>query len=216
MCEFVKTVKKGSWAFFYDLKSAFHHIAIIEKHRKFLGLAIVENGVERIFRFKQMPFGYKDASRILTKVMRTPIMRWRLADCPSFIHIDDGLGFKATKEEARRAAEMVRKDLEILGLVVSPEKCQWEPVQEFSWCGFQWNLKEFTVSVTEEKQERIKKMAEELFGAKGVKVRDMAGLTGLVISCSLAVGRSARFYTRFSVAWCQGLVDEFGWGAQGS
>ena len=53
--EFVKTVKKGAWAFFYDLKSAFHHISIIEKHRKFLGIAIVENGVERIFRFKQMP-----------------------------------------------------------------------------------------------------------------------------------------------------------------
>ena len=58
-----------------------------------------------------MPFGYKDASRILTKVMRTPICRWRMMNIPSFTHIDDGLGFKKTKEENREAAERVRKDL---------------------------------------------------------------------------------------------------------
>ena len=34
-------------------------------------------GKESFFRFRQMPFGYRDASRILTKVMRTPITRWR-------------------------------------------------------------------------------------------------------------------------------------------
>ena len=49
----------------------------------------------------------------------------------SFIHIDDGLGFKNTEDEAREAARMVKEDLEELGLVTSVEKCQWEPVQRF-------------------------------------------------------------------------------------
>jgi hypothetical protein len=34
-------------------------------------------------------------------------------------------------EEAKVAAKQVREDLEELGLVVSEEKCAWEPCQEF-------------------------------------------------------------------------------------
>ena len=63
--------------------------------------------------------------------MRTPICRWRKAGIQSFIHIDDGLGFKNTEDEAREAARMVKEDLEELGLVTSVEKCQWEPMQRF-------------------------------------------------------------------------------------
>ena len=54
-------------------------------------------------------------------------------NCPVFIHIDDCLGHRRTKEEARDAAIMVKKDLDILGLKVSEDKCMWEPVQEFEW-----------------------------------------------------------------------------------
>ena len=34
--DFVKVVNQGDWAIFYDLKSAFHHISVVEKHRKYL------------------------------------------------------------------------------------------------------------------------------------------------------------------------------------
>ena len=71
------------------------------------------------------------------------------------------------------------------------------------------------MSVTEEKRERIKAMAKELLKKEWVTVKEMAGLTGLIISCSPAVGRCARFYSRFSVRWCQDLVDEHSWGAKG-
>jgi len=66
--EFTKTVNKGSWCWYYDLKSAFHHIRVIKKHRKFLGFKATVDGTERVFIFKAMPFGYRDASRVLTKV----------------------------------------------------------------------------------------------------------------------------------------------------
>ena len=75
--DFVKVVNKGDWAIFYDLKSAFHHISVVKKHRKYLGFCVVVDGREKFYRFSQMPFVYKDASRILTKVMRTPIVKLR-------------------------------------------------------------------------------------------------------------------------------------------
>ena len=213
--EFMRVVKQGSWAFFYDLKSAYHHVAIIEKHRKFLGLSVKINGKERYFRFTAMPFGYNDASRILTKIMRTPLSKWRASGIPSYIHIDDGLGFMGSKKEAEKAAKVVRSDLKELGLVLSEEKCQWDPVQCFEWCGFLWNLAEFRVEVPSDKLARIKEMARELVDSNIVSARQTAAFTGLVIACAPAIGRSARFFTRITVAWCQSLVDENGWGAQG-
>ena len=113
------------------------------------------------------------------------------------------------------AAKIVREDLERLGLVTSADKCQWDPVQRFVWCGFLWDLKEFRVEVTEEKKDRIKSMACELLDKNLVTARELAAFTGLVISCAQAVGRNARFYTRFSVGWCQALVDLSNWGAKG-
>ena len=92
---------------------------------------------------------------------------------------------------------MVKEDLERLGLVTLKEKCQWEPVQKFVWCRFLWDLNEFRVLVTEEKKDSIKAMATELLG----KSLEAAAFTGLVITCTPAVGRSAMFYTRFYVAW---------------
>ena len=50
-------------------------------------------------------------------------MKWRGAGIPSYIHIDDGLGFRMTREEARVSAKRVMEDISRLGLVVSEEKC---------------------------------------------------------------------------------------------
>ena len=76
-------------------------------------------------------------------------------------------------------------------------------------------MKEFTVSVPEEKKDRIKQMAKELRESKVVTVRQAAAFTGLIIACTPAVGRAARFYTRTTVAWIQSLVDKAGWETKG-
>ena len=213
--EFTKVVRKGAWVVYYDLKSAFHHIEVISKHRRFLGFSITVEGNKKFYQFKQMPFGYRDASRILTKVMRTPVNKWRAEGIPNYIHIDDGLVFKETKEQCEIAAKTVKSDLESLGLVTSPDKCCWIPKQQFTWCGFDWDLARFTVAVTEEKKTRIKELANELMNKSRVMVKEVASFTGLVISCAPAIGRSSRFHTRSAVRWVQDVVDEEGWGATG-
>ena len=213
--EFCKAVKKGSWLFSFDLKSAYHHVVIHKNHRKFLGFSLEFHGKVRTFQFVGMPFGYKDASRILTKMLRVPLHRWRRCKAPVYIHIDDGLGVAETKEEAERAANIVKNDLEDLGLITSFDKCLWKPTQELVWCGFLWNLRTFTVEVTKKKVERIKSLAKELLKKKTVTVKEMSALTGLVVSCSPALGRSARFKTRASIMWVQQLVDKYGWKAFG-
>ena len=67
------------------------------------------------------------------------------------------------------------------------------------------------MDVQDDKVARIKDMARELVDSDIVSARQTAAFTGLVISCAPAIGRSARFYTRMAVGWCQSLVEEKGW-----
>jgi hypothetical protein len=48
---------------------------------------------------------------------------------------------------------------------------------------------------------------------RDVKVKELTSFVGLVISFGLAVGRSARFYTRFSSIEVARVAEEKGWGA---
>ena len=108
-----------------------------------------------------MPFGYCDASRVITKVLHVPVHHWRLDGKPMYVHIDNGLGVAKSKKEAEEAVKVVKKDLENLGLVTSELKCQWEPTQKIVWCGFEWDTKEYKVRVVEKKVDRIKKAASK-------------------------------------------------------
>ena len=121
---------------------------------------------------------------------------FRKVGVPSFIHIDYGLGFQATKEEARVAVDMVKKDLDDFGLVTSQDKCRGSLSRSSSGVGL------YGTSRTSEKRERNKSIARELLRKELMTAKEMAGLTGLIILCSPAVGRCARFYTRFGVIWC--------------
>ena len=67
----------------------------------------------------------------------------------------------------------MKDDLEKLGLVTSPEKCCWIPKQQFTWCGFDCDLAQFTVAVTEEKRTRIKDLARELMSKDRVTVKEV-------------------------------------------
>ena len=50
-----------------------------------------------------IPFGYRDASRVITKVLRVPVHHWMMEGKPVYVHIDDGLGVSENKKEAEEA-----------------------------------------------------------------------------------------------------------------
>ena len=48
----------GMFVFSFDLRSAYHHIDICDKHRKFLSFKWTSSdGVTKFYEFKVLPFG---------------------------------------------------------------------------------------------------------------------------------------------------------------
>ena len=82
----------------FDLTSAYHHLAILPSHRKYLGFSFLFPGgqgkkVLRHFQFNVLPFGLCSACHVFTKLTRPLVKHWRgELGINSFIYIDDGIG----------------------------------------------------------------------------------------------------------------------------
>lgn len=110
--EVLKVIMKGDWMASFDLKSAYLQVPVNKNYVQFLGFAVErEKGVKEYFRYVMMPFGLNDAARVLTKLMRSPLERWRAMGIKCYIHLDDGFIFCGSKEETLEASRIVRQDL---------------------------------------------------------------------------------------------------------
>ena len=212
--QFLQVVKVGDWLFAFDLKSAYHQIEMFKEHWKFLGLALEIDGVKKFFVFTCLPFGLNDAARALTKLLRFPLQRWREWGAKAFIHLDDGIGAVSGEKEAQEMSDKVKEDLAHFGLVTSEDKCTWKVTQEMEWTGLRINTKDFMIYVPERMIVKAEGKLELLLAQAGkdVKVKELGSLVGLIISFGLAIGRSARFYTRFSTIEVARAAEK-GWSA---
>ena len=112
-------------------------------------------------------------------------------------------------------ADKVNQNLKDFGLLTSEEKCSWKVSQVIEWTGWRIDTAEFKIYVTERKLVKAEKKLDQLIVlvGKSIKVKTLSSVVGLLISFGLAVGRSARFFTRFSPMQVAKVVDAHGWGA---
>lgn len=212
--EALQTVKRNDWAFSFDLKSAYHQINLHEDCVKFFGFKIEgEDGLVEYFCYVVMPFGLNDASRVLTKVLKSPLGRWRDMGIRCFIHIDDGFGICPSKRQCLVASEKVRSDLISYGLLISENKCSWGARQSILWTGFVWDFKSFKLWVGDDKLVRAEKQIKLLLENRdcAVPAKQVASLTGLLGSFALAMGAIVRFRTRSLLTLVAVETDKKGW-----
>ena len=120
----LQVIRRGDWMFSFDLKSAYLMIPVHPRFTRYLGFAVEEDdGSISYYKYLMLPFGLNDAARVLTKVMKSPIDRWRKRGIVVFIHIEDGFVCMGDREEAVRASEFVRGDLIRYGLLISEAEC---------------------------------------------------------------------------------------------
>ena len=119
--------KTGDWAITFDLKSAYHHIEIMEEHRTFLGFAWADKGTRRYYVFNVLPFGLATAGYVFSKTMREVVAYWRSLGFKVVMYLDDGLTGSADENDAERLSDYIRNTLKELGFLIAEEKCKWEP-----------------------------------------------------------------------------------------
>lgn len=126
---------------------------------------------------------------------------WRSQGLLIAIFLDEGLRGGMDFVSAKVNSLVVHSDLLKSGLVPDEEKSFWEPVQIITWLGVILNTIDGTIKAT---YKSIKKLNASLSAELSsrqllhkVHVRNLASITGQIISLSSCVGSAARIMTRF-------------------
>ena len=146
--------------------------------------------------FKVLPFGLAIACYTFTKLLRLLVKYWHSQGLRAIVYFDDGIVAISGKEAAQKASHSVKADLAKAGFVQHSAKCTWEPTQKFCWLGFELDLKVGFISVPKNKITALQTLLEHASGQEVLSARQIASITGKIISMSLALGTIARLQTR--------------------
>ena len=116
--------------FTFDLCNGYHHVDIFQEHWKYLAFSFTVDGKPRLFLFCSLSFGLSTSPYVFTKLLRPVVAYWRSQGIRISVYLDDGIAADSNKDSCSRDAQLVRGDLDRLGLPVNEEKSDFEPRQK--------------------------------------------------------------------------------------
>ncbi|KAH7819973.1 putative Transposon Ty3-G Gag-Pol polyprotein [Monocercomonoides exilis] len=174
-----RLIQKGDFATSLDLSQAYFLIPIHKDFTPFLAFKFEE----RYYGFKGMPFGFKDAPRIFTKVMRKvsqEIRRRCKVRCISFL--DDVLLLDPDQVKLKTATQEIVDWFQQLGLIINREKSKFFPKKNFNYLGWTWNTSRMVVSMEQQRRRELRKECikwmKRVRKNSFAKIRDFASFIG--------------------------------------
>ena len=199
----VDFLEEGDFFIKFDIKSGYHHIEILEEHKKNLGFFWDFGNVRRFFIFEVLPFGLASASLAFSKMMRVFVKNWRGVGINVVIYIDDGLSASESSRQCRISGSKIKDDLRRAGIVLNQEKSCWNPTQVGSFLGFIVDTLKMELRVPEKKVEALLTLMGKMLLKETVSAKEMARAAGTVISMSPALGPVANLFTRYMYCFIQ-------------
>ncbi len=124
-------IQKGDWFVTIDLKDAYFHIQVIQRHRRFLQFAFGGKG----YQYKVLPFGLALAPRTFTKCMDAALAPLRLQGIRVLNYLDDWLILAHSRELVSRHRDIVLRHIHSLGLRMNAKKSVLLPSQRTLFLG---------------------------------------------------------------------------------
>ncbi len=118
-------VQEGDWFVTIDLKDAYFHIQVVQRHRRFLRFAF--GG--KAYQYKVLPFGLALAPRTFTKCMDAALAPLRLQGIRVLNYLDDWLILAHSRELVSRHRDIVLGHIHSLGLRMNAKKSVLLPSQ---------------------------------------------------------------------------------------
>ncbi|CAC5364665.1 unnamed protein product [Mytilus coruscus] len=118
--------------------------------------------------------------------------------CHAFLYFDDGFGMNNDNNECIKDAEFVKQSLLNAGFLLNEEKSVFTPVQKLEWLGIIWDSCNFTLSIPQRRIDELLKSIHNVFREiPYISARNLAQVTGRIISMSPVIGNITRIMTRY-------------------
>ncbi len=124
-------VQEGDWFVTIDLKDAYFHIQVVQRHRRFLRFAF--GG--KAYQYKVLPFGLALAPRTFTKCMNAALAPLRLQGIRVLNYLDDWLILAHSRELVSRHRDIVLGHIHSLGLRMNAKRSVLLPSQRTVFLG---------------------------------------------------------------------------------
>ena len=184
-----KYLPRATHMFGFDLKSGYHHVDIVPRHRPYLGFAYPDHrGKQRFFMFLVMPFGLAPAGFVFTKLLRVLVKIWQSRSIKIVVFFDDGMASAFSLQEGLQHSTIVKQDLILAGYIPNVDKCQWQPFTVYAWLGFLYDLVHGYIYAQQAKIEALKELLILNMRKRRVHVKTIAKITGTLSSLQLAYG----------------------------
>lgn len=166
-----------------DLKDAYYMVPIFTKHRKFLRFSFDGD----IFEFNCMPMGLTTAPYVFTKLLKPVFNQFRREGIICLIYLDDILILGSAIDEVQKTTEFVINTLQNLGFIINFKKSQLQPTQSARYLGFVYNSRNMTMRLPDDKKLTISDAVNSFAKRNTCKIRELAKITGLLVSACPAV-----------------------------
>ncbi len=124
-------IQGGDWFVTIDLKDAYFHIQVVQRHRRFLRFAF--GG--KAYQYKVLSFGLALAPRTFTKCMDAALAALRLQGIRVLNYLDDWLILAHSRELVIRHRDIVLRHIHSLGLRMNAKKSVLLPSQRTVFLG---------------------------------------------------------------------------------
>jgi len=173
-----------------DMASAYYHVPIAESHWKFL--KFIWKGQR--YSFTCYPNGLSQAPRNFTKILKPSYAYLHGLNHIITGYLDDSLLIGMTKEECEKNILDTVNLLDSLGFTIHTEKSVLQPVQRIKYLGFIVDSESMSVSLTQERKDKIKDMCEKVMRKEKNKIRKIAALIGTFVSTFPAMEHGPLYY----------------------
>ena len=200
----LNSISPGDYMVSVDLKDAYFSVPIFQPHRKYLRFL----WSSRRFEFTCLPFGYSLAPRVFTKIFKPIMAYFRFLGFRVFIFIDDILLVASSAQECLDQLSIIKQTLQGLGFIVNVDKSQLTPVTEIHYLGFIINSIIMKLQLPEGKLEKIVSACTQLLAKERPSVRDVARVSGLLVSALPAVRYLQLHYRSLELCKTQALSPD--------
>ncbi|VDI17418.1 Hypothetical predicted protein [Mytilus galloprovincialis] len=190
----VQYFQKNDYLYKFDLKSGYFHLDICPQQHTYLGFS----WEDKFYCFTVLAFGLSTGPYIFTKCLRPLVKYWRKNGIKIVLYLDDGFGMNNENNECIKDAEFVKQSLLSAGFLLNEEKSVFTPVQKLEWLGIIWDSCNFTLCIPQRRIDELLQSIHNVFREiPYISARNLAQVTGRIISMSPVIGNITRIMTRY-------------------
>ncbi len=199
-------VRPQDWFAAIDLKDAYFHVSILQRHRPFLRFAFEG----RAYQYKVLPLGQSLSPRVFTKVAEAALVPMREQGVHILNYLEDWLILAQSRDQLCEHRDLVLSHLSQLGLQVNWEKSKLSPVQRISFLGMELDSVSQTARLMQERAQSVLNCLNTFKNRTAAPLKQFQRLLGHMAAAAV-VTPLGLLHMRPLQHWLRGRVPRWAW-----